>query len=558
MKTRDIFILLVVCLLVFWARLGRLGLIDPDEPFYALTAQEMLESGDWVTPQIFGEPQFEKPIFFYWLTAISFKAFGITEWAARLSSAVPATLLVFLVYAFTTRMFNRRTGLLSALVLATGLEYAIMSRLMLTDIALALFIAASLFCYWLALEEEAHRTRWLLRHFVFAALGVLTKGPLATLITVLATVTYSVVAKRGHPYRGAALWKGIALYLLVAAPWYVRMFSKFGWAYFDAFVVHENIMRLLHAEHEASDHYWYYLGILAGGSIPWMPVVVAVCYRGLQGIRHDSRLVFLWSWLLTSFIFLTIARSKLPSYIFFAFVPIAQLAGVALDEILTKGFRNSRERITVLALCGLQFLIAVLPVIATALVAAFPDLGKSGVLALSAVKQAKPFAVPSALFAVCLGAGAIFLWRGKMIAWLAANAVATAALVIGALTFSAEHVEASSSSRPVAKAMMAQRRKNEPLLAGTFLVRGVHFYTHLPVSVIAMKENPFNWTQHALPVVVAEDGLRKFLNMNPTALCAMRRGDWMPYWGTLSLTDEETPPAWWGDNVVVRFGKPRP
>lgn len=105
---------------------------------------------------------------------------------------------------------------------------------------------------------------------------------------------------------------------------------------------------------------------------------------------------------------------------------------------------------------------------------------------------------------------------------------------------------------------MAQRRKNEPLLAGTFLVRGVHFYTHLPVSVIAMKENPFNWTQHALPVVVAEDGLRKFLNMNPTALCAMRRGDWMPYWGTLSLTDEETPPAWWGDNVVVRFGKPRP
>ena len=558
MKTRDLLILLVVCLLVFWARLGHIGLIDPDEPFYALTAQEMLESGDWVTPQIFGEPQFEKPIFFYWLTALSFKAFGITEWAARLSSAVPATLLVFLVYAFTTRMFNRRTGLLSALVLATGMEYAIMSRLMLTDISLALFIAASLFCYWLALEEEARRTRWLMLHFTFAALAVLTKGPLPTLISVLATFTYSVVTKRGHPYRGAGLWAGLAMYLLIAAPWYAVMFTKFGWAYFDAFVVHENIMRLLHAEHAASDHYYYYLLILAGGSIPWMPVVVAACARGLGGIRHDTRLVFLWSWLLTSFLFLTIARSKLPSYIFFAFVPLAQLAGVTLDEIMGKGFRNSRERAVVLALCGVQLLIALLPVIATALVATFPDLGRSGVLALSAVKQARPFAVPAALLSLCLGAGMIFLWRGRMAAWVAANAAGTAALVIGALTFSAEHVEASSSSRPLAKAMMQRRRGNEPLLAGTFLVRGIHFYTHLPVKVLATKENPFNWTQHALPVVVLADGLRNFLRENPTALCALRRGEWTGYWGTLGLGDEGMAPAWWGDNVVVRFGNRQP
>ena len=90
---RDLALILLVCLFVFWWRLGSLGLIDPDEPFYAQTAREMVATGDWITPQIFGQPQFEKPILFYWLTALSFETFGENEFAARVSSALPATLI---------------------------------------------------------------------------------------------------------------------------------------------------------------------------------------------------------------------------------------------------------------------------------------------------------------------------------------------------------------------------------------------------------------------------------------------------------------------------------
>src|SRR6266581_1077178 len=174
---RDILLIALVCTVVFWWRLGRLGLIDPDEPFYAQTAHEMVASGDWVTPQIFGKPQFEKPIFFYWMTAASFVVFGETEFAARVPAALPATLLVGLVYAFGCGFVGRRAALLSAIVLATGIEYAIMSRLMLTDIALALFISGALFSYWRAMEDEARRTRWILLHFVCGGLAALTKGP---------------------------------------------------------------------------------------------------------------------------------------------------------------------------------------------------------------------------------------------------------------------------------------------------------------------------------------------------------------------------------------------
>jgi 4-amino-4-deoxy-L-arabinose transferase-like glycosyltransferase len=550
LKSRDLLLLLVLCVLVFWVRLGRIGLIDPDEPFYAVTAQEMLHGNDWVTPRIFGQPQFEKPILYYWMVAGSFKIFGTNAWAGRLPSALPATLLVFLVYGFTARVFNRRTGLLAGVVLATGLEYAIMSRLMLTDIALALFIAASLYCYWFAIEDAARRSRWVVLHFVFGGLATLIKGPVGMVVSLLATVTFSLVTKRPHPYRGCALWTGIAAWTVIAVPWYAVMFAKFGWAFFDAFVVHENIMRFFHAEHHANNHWWYYIAVLAGGSIPWMPALVLTCSRAWRTrFRHDARLVFLWSWLLTSFVFLTITQSKLPSYIFFVFVPLAQVVAVALDELWAHGFRDRAERVTVIALSVLQVGIGV---------------------AAPFIKMAKPFETPALMFSGCLAVGLIFVCTGRVGGWVATNAAATVALVAGALTSSVEHVEDYSSARPVAEKMIQMRRGNEPLIAGIFLVRGIHFYTHdlthQPVAVVGLTDKPFKWTQHdKLRVIAGADDSYKppgaehnnnlgvFLKEKGAVICTLRSSEWNAYWHQFKWWDEANPPVWIGDNVIVRL-----
>ena len=549
LKLRDILILLGICVLVFWVRLGRIGLIDPDEPFYAVTAQEMLESGDWVTPKIFHEPQFEKPILYYWLVAASFKVFGVNEWAGRLPSALPGTLLVFLVYGFMARVWNRRTGLLAGVVLATGLEYAIMSRLMLTDIALALFIAGGMFCYWLAVEDAERRSRWVLLHFAFGGLAMLIKGPVGTIASLLATVTFSLVMKRAHPYRGRALWAGIALYLTIAAPWYAVMFWKFGWAYFDAFVVHENIMRFFRAEHHANNHFWYYVVVLLGGSIPWIPAVVTACSRAIRGgIRYDARLTFLWCWLVTSLVLLTVAQSKLPSYGFFMFVPLAMIVAVTLDELWSKGFRDAKERAVVITLSVVQ----------VGLGAAAPF-----------IKLANPFAMPALLFSGCLAVGLIFVWRARVFGWVFANVAATVGLVVGALTFSAEHVDEYSSARPAAEKMMQMRRGNEPLVGGIFLVRGVHYYTHAlthqNMTVVGFDEKPFKWTQHDLPVIAAADdsgkppgakrdnNMKVFLKQHGSAICTMRRSEWTNYWERYQFADAATPVEWSGDNVIVRL-----
>ena len=551
-KTRDLLLLLLLCAVAYWWRLGTVGLIDPDEPFYAQTAREMVETGDWMTPRIFGHPQFEKPIFFYWMTAASYRVFGQTEFAGRIPSALPATLMVLLVYGFGVRFANRRAGLLAAVVLGTGFEFAIMSRLMLTDIALALFIAASMFCYWLAMEDEEHRGRWVVWHFVWAGMAVLTKGPFASFVMLLATVSYAVAMKRPSPYRGRALWVGIAAYLLINAPWYGAMFAWYPRPFWDEFFVRDNFLRLIRAEHPANNHWWYYVLLLTFGSVPWMPMVVAASVRAGRGLRHDARLAFLWCWILSSLVFLTLAQSKLPSYIFYVFVPLALVIGLMLDDILTRGFRSAGEKRLLLALGVLQCLVAL----------AAPGMGwlrAAGVAVLPKLAQlsdtAKPFAAPALLVVGCLALGLVLLWRGRLVPWLAAHALATVGLIVGALSWSLDHVDAFSSARPVARKMMAERRGDEPLLSGKFLARGIHFYTRQPVTVLASKAQPF-WAAHPVAVVAGRKGLAEFLKTNPSVLCTLRRSEW-PQWEKSEVGKFAGEPQWSGDNVIVRFAKPR-
>jgi len=493
----------------------------------------MVATGDWTTPQIFGRPQFEKPILFYWLTAASFKVFGETELAARIPSALPATLLVGLVYAFGCGFAGRRAAFLAALVLATGLEFAIMSRLMLTDIALALFIAGAMFCYWKTQEDQAKRGFWLVLHFVCGGLALLTKGPVGSLATLLALAVYSWLARVRMSYRGRALWGGLALYALIGIPWYAVMLWKYGREYFDAFFIHENVMRVFQAEHPANNHWYYYVAILALGSIPWMPALSLAVNRAWRNLRSEPRLAFLWSWILSSLVFLTIVQSKLPSYIFYVFVPLALAVGMSLDDLLANGFRTRLDRNFAIGLAIFQCLVA---------------------LAVPLIKVARPFTAPALAMGACFVFGAVMLWRQRWWGAIASSATATFALVGGALMFSIDHVESYSSARPVALAMMSGQQGQEPLIAGKFLARGIHYYSHQPVFVLANKEQPF-WTPHPLPVIAGRDALTEFVQKHGAACATIRRSEWS-FWQKSPLIAAAGEPQWFGDNAVIRLVAP--
>jgi 4-amino-4-deoxy-L-arabinose transferase-like glycosyltransferase len=527
---RDVLLLLAVCVLLFWWRLGSLGLIDPDEPFYAQTAREMVETNDWITPHIFGEPQFEKPIFYYWLAAGSFKIFGINEFAGRTPSAFFATVLVLMTYAFGARVFNPRAGFLAALILATGVEFTIMARLMLTDIALAAFLAGALYSYWLASESEGKtRVRWIVLHFICTALAVLTKGPLGSWIPLIATLTFSFFARNRSPLRGRGLVAGILLYVLIAVPWYAIMLSKFGWQYAHDFFWHENIERLYRAEHRANNHFYYYIGVLLVGSVPWLPVLSVTITRAFRNFRDNRPALFLWSWLLSSLIFFTAAQSKLPSYIFFLFVPAALLSGRVLDDLLGNGFRTAAERWIAMGAGVLQF---------------------AAVLVAPTVKVAAPFATPAIAVAVVLLIASVFLFARQLRIWIALNAFSTAVLLVSALALAGQNVEAMSSTRPLVEDILRTRIGNEPILSGRFLVRGIFFYLQEPLKIFANKPQPF-FTRHPVPVIVGRSGLAEFLKTTPTALCVLTKNEWGILQDSRFVKNREAF-HYVGDKIVVR------
>src|SRR5215510_12437122 len=115
--------LAVASYILFFHGLNSIGLVGPDEPRYAAIAREMLLTGDYITPRLHGVPWFEKPVLMYWLAAAGYKIFGINEAGVRFPSALGATICVFLVYWCGRKLWDRSTGFLAALILATSIGY---------------------------------------------------------------------------------------------------------------------------------------------------------------------------------------------------------------------------------------------------------------------------------------------------------------------------------------------------------------------------------------------------------------------------------------------------
>ena len=123
MKSHPYLFLAAVFALLFLAGNELAAVTDTAESNYALTAREMVLSGDWMSPRIYGHYWYDKPIFFYWELALSFAAFGFNEFAARLPSAVFGVASVLYTFWFSSKVYDRKTGWTAALILGTSLEF---------------------------------------------------------------------------------------------------------------------------------------------------------------------------------------------------------------------------------------------------------------------------------------------------------------------------------------------------------------------------------------------------------------------------------------------------
>jgi 4-amino-4-deoxy-L-arabinose transferase-like glycosyltransferase len=329
--------LLLLATLTFFAGLGRGAITDSDESFYAESAREMVESGDWLTPHYNYEDRFQKPAFYYWVTATLYTLTGSTEAAARLGSAAAGVGLVLVVAACARRWFDEETALLAGAITATNFGYFSMARMALPDLPLTFFITVTIWAALVAtLERENYPRHWLLLSAGAAALGFLTKGPVAIVIPALVLIPVLLIERRSFDVDAFDLVLAALLFLAIALPWYLAMWLHHGTDYLRSFFVGDNFERFATSRFNDPRPWWFYLPVLAGGLLPWTALTLVWLRPLLQFLLRrraiasiDLRLVM---WAALPLLFYTLSVGKQPRYILPALPPIAILLASSVLE----------------------------------------------------------------------------------------------------------------------------------------------------------------------------------------------------------------------------------
>ncbi len=329
--------LVIVSLLaaVWFALLGARHLMKPDEGRYAQIAREMAVSGDWLTPRLNAIKYFEKPPLQYWATAAAFKAFGSSEWTARLWTGATGFLGLLAVYFGAARLFGAWAGFYSTSFLASTTYYYSLAHINTLDMGLSFFLTLALVGFLLAQHSpRASRTErnWMLLAWAATALAALSKGLVAIVIPASVLILYSLAQRDFSPWRRLHLRWGIPLFLLIAAPWFVAVsWVNPEFPYF--FFVHEHLLRYTSHLHRRDEPLWFFVPILLLGLLPWLvtPFRALLAARSHGTARGEfSAPTFLLVWVGFVFAFFSLSGSKLPAYLLPLFPALALLTGLWL------------------------------------------------------------------------------------------------------------------------------------------------------------------------------------------------------------------------------------
>ncbi len=325
-------VLFIAAAVLLFAGNGSLLVTDSVESNYALTAKEMVLSGDWLSPQIYGHYWYDKPIFFYWLIALAYKMFGFTEFASRFFPALFGLGGLALVAWGGSRLENERSGFCSALVLLSSVEFFLISKSVITDAVLFFFFSATLLFFYLG-YRDGKASYW---YIMYAAAGfsVLTKGPIGVLLPGLIITLFLLWQRDWRVLKRMHLASGTLLCLAMAVPWYAAMYSLHGSDFINTFFGTHNFLRATVSEHPRDDVFYYYALVNLLALFPWSGLVPWTVYKWQQAGRpkltEQQRFLLLWA--LVVFVFFQCMATKYLTYTYPLLFPASLLLGSLLDK----------------------------------------------------------------------------------------------------------------------------------------------------------------------------------------------------------------------------------
>jgi 4-amino-4-deoxy-L-arabinose transferase-like glycosyltransferase len=313
----------------FLAFLGSVPLLEPDEGRYAEIPREMLARDDFVTPRLNGVKYFEKPPLLYWLNALSLATLGETEFAARLPTALAALAGVLWTWHAGRKVFGPRAGAFAALVLGTSIGYAVHGKINIIDPLLTTCLTVCLGSFLIASRPgEPRAGRYHLLAWAAAALAVLAKGLIGMVLPGGVVAAYILATRRWRLLREMRPVAGLALFLLIAAPWFVVVSIR-NPEFPDFFFINEHFRRFTTTDHGRWEPPYFFLYILPGLFLPWtffLPEAGAAAWARRREPGADARL-FLALWAGMILAFFSASSSKLIPYVLPVLPALALLIG---------------------------------------------------------------------------------------------------------------------------------------------------------------------------------------------------------------------------------------
>ena len=360
----------IACVALF-SRLAAIGLIGPDEPRYAWIARAMAQTHDWVTPRLYGQPWFEKPILYYWAAGAGFEFLRSAEWAARLPSACAALAATLCVGWLAWKHYGERAAWLVVMIFPTTIAAIAFARaatpdmLFASSLTVAMVSAAGVLRAGGYLRARgatvASRRDALYSVVLFGAwLGVATlaKGPAAVALAGGALALWALCARRWRAVSRLAHPLAILSFLVVAVPWYALCAAR-NPDFLRTFLFLHNVERYLTPVFQHRQPFWFFGPIVLIALLPWTALLWLAGVEGLRLWRekswHDSPGFFFACWAIFPVAFFSFSQSKLPGYILPVIPPLALIVAVALDRAIERRALSVRYMIAsaAIALTGI-------------------------------------------------------------------------------------------------------------------------------------------------------------------------------------------------------------
>ena len=357
---------LYVC---YFSHLGAIGFVGPDEPRYAWVARDMAETGDWVTPRLYGRPWFEKPPLYYWGAAICFKLFGVSEAAARLPSALSALLATLAMAWLTWRIYGAETARWLLVLLPSTVGMIGFSHAAATDMPFSAMLTIGLVCAAVVLglvpdrsrrdgtqhspdsardkaaplrvEDRVALRRWLalILFGFFLGLAVLAKGPAAIILCAGAVFFWAIFTKRWRDALRLLHPAAVAAFCVTALPWYI-LCARRNPDFLHVFLIEHNFKRYLTPEFQHNQPFWFYVPIFLVGVFPWLFWILNIFSVVREKNTSDQLPVLFLSGTFLPILFFSVSQSKLPGYILPSIPPAIFLMARAIGMFQRLGLRT--------------------------------------------------------------------------------------------------------------------------------------------------------------------------------------------------------------------------